>query len=107
MTDKEREILDDLVNKINSDTVTKFVMCRLFSDGVNIPCKKWSYSNQFITYLHGTGDARGYNQWKEADRNVKKGSKAFHILVPMIYKVQRLFITSSKMLKEVQNDNFR
>jgi len=36
--------------------------------------------------LSGTADARGYRQWKEANRYVKNGAKAIYILVPRIVK---------------------
>ena len=52
----------------------------------NIPCRGWSWSNQLLTALAGTSDARGYRQWQEVGRHVKKGAKAFPILVPMIGK---------------------
>jgi antirestriction protein ArdC len=32
--------------------------------------------------LRGTSDARGFRQWQEAGRQVRKGAKALHILVP-------------------------
>ena len=50
-------------------------------DGV--PCRKWSWSNQLICILNGTHDARGFRQWNQAGRYVKKGSKSFDILVPL------------------------
>ena len=37
-------------------------------------------------FLSGTGDARGFRQWKQADRWVKKGAKAVYILVPCFKK---------------------
>ena len=37
-------------------------------------------------FLSGTQDARGYRQWKQVGRHVKKGSKAIYILVPRITK---------------------
>ena len=37
-------------------------------------------------FISGSKDARGYQQWKEVDRFVKKGSKAIYILVPKIAK---------------------
>jgi hypothetical protein len=50
-------------------------------DGV--PCRKWSWGNQLVCVLNGTQDARGFRQWNEAGRYVKKGSKSFDILVPL------------------------
>jgi hypothetical protein len=47
------------------------------------PCRKWSYGNRLMCILFGTSDARGYRQWQEIGRQVKKGAKSFPILVPM------------------------
>ena len=52
----------------------------------DIPSANWSLLNRTIMFLAGTEDARGYRQWQQASRYVKKGSKAFHILVPCLYK---------------------
>ena len=86
MTDKAKEILDHLMAELTSDKVVSFIQNRLFGDGISIPCHNWSYLNQFVAYLSGTNDARGYRQWQEAGRHVKKGAKAIHIFVPMLYK---------------------
>jgi len=51
-------------------------------DGV--PCRAWSWGNQLLCILNGTQDARGIKQWNTVGRNVKKGSKAFDILVPLM-----------------------
>ena len=52
----------------------------------NVPCRAWSWSNQLLAALHGTSDARGYRQWQQIGRQVKKGEKSFAILVPMVKK---------------------
>jgi hypothetical protein len=39
-------------------------------------------------FLIGTQDARGFRQLKKAGRYVKKGSKAFYILVPYLVKTE-------------------
>lgn len=49
-----------------------------------VPCRSWSWSNQLIAALFCEGDARGYRQWEEVGRHVRKGQKAVHILVPMV-----------------------
>ena len=48
----------------------------------NVPCRAWSWSNQLLTALAGTADARGFRQWEQVDRHVNKGSRCFHILAP-------------------------
>ena len=52
-----------------------------------VPCRSWSWSNQILTALAGTSDARGYRQWEQAKRHVRKGAKAFHILAPCSKKI--------------------
>jgi antirestriction protein ArdC len=39
-------------------------------------------SNRVLQFLADTSDARGFHQWQQAGRQVKKGAKAFHILGP-------------------------
>lgn len=54
----------------------------------SVPCRAWSRSNQILTALAGTSDARGFRQWLDAGRVVRKGSKAFQILGPVTVKVR-------------------
>ena len=54
-------------------------------DGV--PCRAWSWGNQLLCILSGTQDARGMKQWNAVGRSVKKGSKCFDILVPLMRTV--------------------
>jgi len=86
MTEHAKQVLDGVFAEVTAEKAVGFIKERVFSDGIAIPCKTWSYLNQFVTYISGTADARGYNQWKEAGRNVKKGARAIYILVPMLYK---------------------
>ena len=53
------------------------------------PCRKWSFSNQLLTAIAGHDDARGFRQWQEVGRSVKKGEKSFQILVPLSKKFER------------------
>ncbi len=50
------------------------------------PSSKWSLGNHLLMLLAGTSDARGYRQWKEVGRHVRPGTKAFHILGPVVVK---------------------
>ena len=55
----------------------------------DIPSEQWSYLNRIIMWLNGTYDARGYRQWEEAGRHVKKGATAFHIFAPRLVKEKK------------------
>ena len=54
------------------------------------PSDRWSIGNQILQMIQGTDDARGYKQWLEVGRCVKKGKHAIHILAPMTYKVKKI-----------------
>ena len=52
------------------------------------PCRAWSWRNQLIVALRGHSDARGFRQWQQVGRHVKKGEKAFNILSPCVKKIE-------------------
>ena len=52
------------------------------------PSNYWSIGNRFLMYLHGTSDARGFQQWQKVERTVRKGAKAIHILAPVYKKIR-------------------
>lgn len=54
----------------------------------NTPCRAWSWSNQLLTALAGFDDARGFRQWLDVGRAVRKGEKAFFILAPIAKPVK-------------------
>jgi len=49
----------------------------------DIPCRRWSWSNQIITALAGHDDARTYRDWQRVGRQVRKAEHAFYILEPI------------------------
>lgn len=51
-----------------------------------IPSSKWSMGNQILVLLAGTADARGFRQWQDVGRHVRRGSKAVYILGPVFVK---------------------
>jgi antirestriction protein ArdC len=53
----------------------------------DVPMSKWSFLNQLcVVITKNSFDARGFNQWKEVGRSVKKGAKATYILAPIFRK---------------------
>jgi len=47
------------------------------------PCNKWSLGNRLILLAAGVTDARGFRQWEQVNRKVRKGSRAHYILGPV------------------------
>ena len=56
--------------------------------GPHTPCQKWSDRNRLLVALRGHRDARGFRQWLEVGRCVRKGEKSFPILVPLLRRVR-------------------
>jgi hypothetical protein len=87
MNEKVKQVLEGIVETFKSGKIPEAVALASFPVP-DIPSTQWSFMNRTLMFLSGTIDARGYRQWKEADRWVKKGSKAIHILVPCFKKVK-------------------
>ena len=87
MNDKVKQVLSIIIDKFKSGEIPGAVAFTMFPIP-DIPSSKWSLLNRTLMFLSGTQDGRGYVQWKEVDRFVKKGSKAIYILVPFIKKVE-------------------
>jgi hypothetical protein len=78
-------------------------VARAVFKGNTIPSDNWSLINRVLMHLQNTEDARGFNQWKEAGRYVKKGCKAFYIIAPMFKKIKKMVETKTES-GEVKTD---
>lgn len=66
------------------------------------PCRSWSFANQLLIAMAGHSDARGFRQWQEVGRHVKKGEKSFRILAP----ITRTFTDRDKETGEEKKRSF-
>lgn len=89
-----KEAMDTLLKMFDEDNLEK--VARAVFKGNEIPSDKWSFLNRLLMYLNNTEDARGFRQWQEAGRYVKKGSKAFYIIAPMLKKVEKTTKTKTE-----------
>lgn len=87
MKDKIRQTLNGILDRFRSNNIPEAIAYSTFPIP-DIPSAKWSLLNRILMFLAGTRDARGFRQWNKTSRYVKKGSKAFYILVPNIKKVE-------------------
>jgi len=83
MTNKIQEILASIVARFESGDIPEAVAYSMFPV-MDVPSAKWSLLNRTLQFFSGTADGRGFNQWKTVRRSVKKGARAFYILVPYI-----------------------
>ena len=75
--------------------------------GDDQPSFHWSLGNQLILMMHGINDARGYRQWQEVGRQVKKGSEAIYILGPLTKKVKEVDEETGEEREEVVITGFK
>jgi hypothetical protein len=85
MQPEVKKALNGILQAFESGNIPEAVAYSCFP-AISTPCAKWSFTNRTLVFLSGTMDARGFQQWKEANRFVKKGAKAIHILVPIMQK---------------------
>ncbi len=85
MKDRVKQVLGTIVEKFKSGDIPEAVAMATYP-AANVPSSKWSFLNRTLMFLSGTGDARGFRQWQEAKRKVRKGAKAIYILVPCLKK---------------------
>lgn len=87
MAQKIRETLNSILKAFEAGDIPEAVAYSMFPMP-DLPSSKWSLLNRIAIFLSGTADARGFRQWNEAGRHVKKGAKAIYILVPRMTKRQ-------------------
>jgi len=85
MNERVKKVLNVIVEKFKSGEIPEAVALASYPIP-DTPSSVWSFTNRTLMFLSGTGDARGYRQWKKANRWVRKGAKAIYILVPCIKK---------------------
>ena len=85
MTKTIKNTLKKILECFESENLPKAMSYSVFPIA-NIPSSNWSLLNRMLVFFSDTQDARGFRQWKEVNRYVKKGSKSIHILVPRIMK---------------------
>ena len=82
-SERAKEAADAIVAQFRNPSGLPAAMASMWLDvSDDRPCARWSWNNRFLVALFGAGDARGFRQWKEVGRSVKKGAKSFPILAP-------------------------
>jgi len=85
MNEKARQALQSIIQSFENGDIPEVIAYSTFPIP-NIPAAKWSLLNRMLMFIAGTMDARGFRQWQEVRRHVKKGAKAFTILAPRFLK---------------------
>lgn len=87
---KAKESLNKVVARFESGDLSPIVEVLRIRRHPNdkMPAMGWSKTNQIIAFVQANGeiDSRGFRQWEQVGRKVKKGAKAVYILAPLTFK---------------------
>ena len=90
--------VQDAINKVveilKTGNIEKIAYA-VFKTERGYPSDSWSFLNRLIMFCHDTEDARGFQQWNQAGRRLKKGTKAFFITVPGLVKTKKKIINEN------------
>ena len=85
--DRADAVLFELVAMFESGALPEAIaQTRIIRERHDRPMAEWSLGNQLLALVHGTDDARGFRQWEQVGRHVRRGSRAFSILGPCTVK---------------------
>ncbi|MEA1946316.1 MAG: antirestriction protein [Thermodesulfobacteriota bacterium] len=87
MNEKVKSVLNSVLERFEIGDIPEAIAYSMFPFP-EVPSAKWSLLNRTLMFLNCSMDARDIRQWNKVRRFVKKGSKAFYILVPYIKKVE-------------------
>ena len=100
MAQHVKETLKSILEAFESGNIPEAIAHSMFPIP-DLPSSKWSVLNRITMFLSGTADARGFRQWTDAGRHVKKAAKAIYILVPRMIKRETATETSEAEEEEV------
>ena len=83
VNDRVKNVLNSILRRFETGDIPEAIAYSMFPFP-DVPSAEWSLLNRTLMFLSGTMDARGYRQWQNVNRYVKKGSKAFYIIVPYL-----------------------
>jgi len=90
LSDKAQEALNQVVARFQSGDLSAVVeVVRLRRQAADAPSQSWSLSNQVLAYIQTHSlDCRGYRQWEQVGRQVRKGARAAWILAPITILIE-------------------
>ena len=65
MNDKVKNVLNTIIDKFKSGDIPQAVALATFPIP-DTPSANWSFTNRTLMFISGTGDARGFRQWKRS-----------------------------------------
>lgn len=87
-TDRAQALAASFLDAFRDGLIPK-ALAPTFLEPDSTPSTRWSWRNRILIALEGHTDARGFRQWQQVGRSVKKGEKACYILRPKVVTVRK------------------
>ena len=89
LSEQAQAALGQVVERFKTGDLSPIVEVARIELPADCPTSKWTLNNRILAYMQtGSLDCRGYAQWKEVGRYVKRGSKAAYILAPHLVTIE-------------------
>lgn len=83
LSEKAQTALDKVIRQFEEGDLSDMVQALAILPAPGAPCYSWTFSNRALLAAQKyTVDGRGFNQWREVGRKVKKGATAGYIFAP-------------------------
>jgi len=101
-----RKAINKILNEFQTGNIVES-LSKSYLKSTNIPSDKWSLTNKILMLIAGTNDARSYNAWRDAGRQVQAGVKAFYISAPMKKEIEEFNKETNQYEKKEITIGFR
>jgi len=89
LSDKAQASINKVIEQFKSGDLSPISTVARINIDPTAPVYKWSLSNKVLAFAQaGEIDCRGFKQWQEIGRSVKKGARAVYIFRPHTIKVK-------------------
>jgi hypothetical protein len=82
--------MQEVIEKFRTGDLSEIIRIAAFKIPESWPSSRWSMGNKFLAYAQArTLNIRGFQQWKEVHRQVKKGEHSIYIWAPRMVKDEK------------------
>lgn len=87
---KAQEALAEVIAKFEAGDLSPLVEVSRLHLPEDAPASRWTLSNRVLAFAQSQSlDCRGYKQWQEAGRQVRKGESSAYILAPRMIQKEK------------------
>src|SRR5450759_5743379 len=99
MTPNAEKAMQEVIEKFKTGDLLELIKIAAFEIPESWPSAKWSMGNKMLAYIQArTLNVRGFQAWKEVQRQVMKGSHSIFIWAPRIVKKEEKGVEKTQLI---------